>query len=54
MSSNLAAWSPSPKGDLEIKEAPMYTVEADEILIKVGTHLISRFKLTHIRCRMKL
>ena len=46
MTSNLAAWSPSPKGDLEIKEAPMYTVQGDEILIKVSTHPISCFKLT--------
>jgi hypothetical protein len=35
MTTNLAAWSPSPKGDLVVKEAPMYSVEGDEILIKV-------------------
>ena len=49
MTSNLAAWSPSPKGDLEIKEAPMYTVQGDEILIKVSIHPISCFKLTKFR-----
>lgn len=36
MAPNLAAWSPSPKGDLEVKEAPMYSVQGDEILIKVS------------------
>jgi hypothetical protein len=35
MTANFAAWSPSPKGDLEIKEAPLYSVQGDEILIKV-------------------
>jgi len=32
---NLAAWLQAPKADLEIKEAPIYSVSGDEILIKV-------------------
>lgn len=35
MATNLAAWSPSPKGHLEVKEAPMHSIQEDEILIKV-------------------
>lgn len=36
MSENIAAWSPEPKGDLALKEAPMYEVHGEEILIKVS------------------
>ena len=32
---NLAAWSEEPKGDLQIKEAPIPALEDDEILIEV-------------------
>lgn len=35
-SANLAAWQLAAKGDLNVGEAPMYTVEEDEILIKVS------------------
>jgi hypothetical protein len=37
---NFAAWSPGPKADLEVREAPMYVVDGDEILIKVGRHIM--------------
>lgn len=36
---NLAAWSEEPKGDLQIKEAPIPTLKDDEILIEVGNQL---------------
>jgi NADPH:quinone reductase-like Zn-dependent oxidoreductase len=32
---NLAAWSEEPKGDLQIKEAPIPVLGDDEILIEV-------------------
>jgi hypothetical protein len=32
---NLAAWSEEPKGDLQIKEAPIPALGDDEILIEV-------------------
>lgn len=35
-STNLAAWQLAPKGDLEVRDAPMYKVDEDEILIKVS------------------
>jgi hypothetical protein len=35
-STNLAAWQLAAKGDLDVREAPMYTVNGDEILIKVS------------------
>jgi hypothetical protein len=34
--SNFAAWSLEPRGDLVVRDAPMYTVEDEEILIKVS------------------
>jgi hypothetical protein len=36
-STNLAAWQLAAKGDLDVKEAPMYTVNEDEVLIKVSS-----------------
>jgi len=36
MATNTAAWILSPKGDLVVKEAPMYEVHGDEILIKAS------------------
>ena len=33
---NLAAWSEEPKGDLQIKEAPIPSLADDEILIEVS------------------
>jgi hypothetical protein len=38
-STNLAAWQLAAKGDLDIKEAPIYEVNGDEILIKVSSLL---------------
>jgi hypothetical protein len=35
-STNLAAWQLAAKGDLDVREAPMYRVNGDEILIKVS------------------
>lgn len=37
---NLAAWQLAAKGDLVVQEAPMYTVNEGEVLIKVS-HLRS-------------
>ena len=45
MSANFAAWSPSPKGDLEVKEAPMYSVQGDEILIKASEPSVQYVRL---------
>jgi hypothetical protein len=45
-SKNLAAWSPSPKGDLEVKEAPLYEVHDDEILIQVHNYFALRVFLS--------
>ncbi len=36
-STNLAAWQLAAKGDLLVKEAPMYSVDGDEILIQVSS-----------------
>ncbi|KAK4690416.1 hypothetical protein P7C71_g6368, partial [Lecanoromycetidae sp. Uapishka_2] len=38
---NLAAWIRTPKGDLDIGEAPYYQPGADEILIQVGYTVIA-------------
>jgi hypothetical protein len=35
-SNNLAAWQLAAKGDIDVRDAPMYTVNEDEILIKVS------------------
>jgi hypothetical protein len=37
-SNNLAAWQLAAKGDLDVREAPMYTVNEDEVLIKVSSY----------------
>jgi hypothetical protein len=37
ISTNFAAWQLAAKGDLDVKEAPMYEVIEDEILIKVSS-----------------
>ena len=36
-SNNLAAWQPGAKRDLDVRDAPMYMVNEDEILIKVSS-----------------
>ena len=35
-STNLAAWQLAAKSELDVRDAPMYTVDGDEVLIKVG------------------
>jgi hypothetical protein len=52
--SNLAAWSPAPKADLEVKDAQLYTVTGDELLIKVSPLPITWESVTdQFGCRTK-
>jgi len=44
-STNLAAWQLAAKGDLDVREAPMYTVDEDEILIKVSSYISFKFRV---------
>jgi len=46
-STNLAAWQLAAKGDLDVKEAPMYEVNGDEILTKVSSLMSLQYGRTN-------